>query len=75
MTSSPADAVIDHPDALTVYECDGYALERATRDVVVLPRTAEQVATVVRLPWEEQVPFATRGAGTGPWGARCQHRS
>ena len=31
------DAVIDHPDALAVYECDGYTLERATPDMVALP--------------------------------------
>jgi len=60
-----SDAVIDHPDALAVYECDGYTLERATPDIVVLPRTPEQVAAVVRLLWSEKVPFVPRGAGTG----------
>jgi len=59
------DAVIDHPDSLAVYECDGYTLERATPDIVVLPRTPEQVAAVVRLLWDEKVPFVPRGAGTG----------
>ncbi len=59
------EAVIDHPDSLAVYECDGYTLERATPDIVVLPRTPEQVAAVVRLLWIEQVPFVPRGAGTG----------
>jgi glycolate oxidase len=59
------DAVIDHPDALAVYECDGYTLERASPDIVVLPRTPEQVGAVVRLLWDEKVPFVPRGAGTG----------
>ena len=59
------DAVIDHPDSLAVYECDGYTLERAMPDIVVLPRTPGQVAAVVRLLWDEKVPFVPRGAGTG----------
>jgi hypothetical protein len=33
------DGVIDGPAALLVYECDGYTLERATPEVVVLPRS------------------------------------
>jgi FAD/FMN-containing dehydrogenase len=31
-----------------VYECDGYTLERATPSVVVLPRTPDEVAQVLR---------------------------
>src|SRR5881409_2253605 len=34
-----SDGVIDRPEALLVYECDGYTLERAAPQVVVLPRT------------------------------------
>ena len=59
------DGVIDHPDSLAVYECDGYTLERATPEIVALPGTPEQVAAVVRLLWEEGVAFVPRGAGTG----------
>ncbi len=59
------EGVIDHPDALAVYDCDGYTLERATPDIVTLPRTPAQVADVVRLLWEEGVAFVPRGAGTG----------
>ena len=33
------EGVIDRPEALLVYECDGYTLERAAPEVVVLPRT------------------------------------
>ena len=60
-----ADGVIDHPDALGVYDCDGYTLERGTPDLVVLPHTPEQVPPVLRLLWEEGVAFVPRGAGTG----------
>ena len=59
------DGVIDHPDALGVYDCDGYTLERATPEMVVLPRTPEKVADVVRLLAAEGVAFVPRGAGTG----------
>jgi len=59
------DGVVDHPDALAVYECDGYTLERATPELVVLPRTPAAVAAVVRLLWDEQIAFVPRGAGTG----------
>jgi len=59
------EAVIDHPDALGVYECDGYTLERASPDLVVLPDTPQQVRDVVRLLWDDGIAFVPRGAGTG----------
>jgi FAD/FMN-containing dehydrogenase len=60
-----ADAVIDDAAGLSVYDCDGYTLERGTPDVVVLPPTPEKVAEVMRLLAAEQIPFVPRGAGTG----------
>src|SRR6266480_1308283 len=60
-----ADGVIDRPEALLVYECDGYTLERAAPEVVVLPRTPAEVAVVLRLLAAERVAFVPRGAGTG----------
>src|SRR5438105_733299 len=60
-----ADGVIDRPEALLVYECDGYTLERAAPEVVVLPRTPAEVAAVLRLLAAERIPFVPRGAGTG----------
>src|SRR5437773_1333463 len=59
------DGVIDRHEALLVYECDGYTLERAAPEVVVLPRTAAEVAAVLRLLAAERVAFVPRGAGTG----------
>jgi glycolate oxidase len=50
---------------LSVYECDGYTLERARPELVVLPRSTDEVARVVRLAAAEDVPFVPRGAGTG----------
>jgi glycolate oxidase len=58
-------AVVDHPDALSVYDCDGYTLERGTPEIVVLPRTPAEVAEVVRCLARTGTPFVPRGAGTG----------
>jgi glycolate oxidase len=60
-----ADGVIDHPDALRVYECDGYTLERAAPEIVVLPRATAEVSAVLRLLYRRAIPFVPRGAGTG----------
>ncbi len=59
------DGVVDADDVLLVYECDGYTLERAAPELVVLPRTPAETAAVVRLLAEERVAFVPRGAGTG----------
>src|SRR6058998_3583623 len=64
-TAVGSDGVIDRPEALLVYECDGYTLERAAPEVVVLPRTPAEVAAVLRLLAVERIPFVPRGAGTG----------
>ena len=60
-----ADGVIDDPTSLSVYDCDGYTLERGVPDVVVLPPTPETVADVLRLLARERIGFVPRGAGTG----------
>jgi glycolate oxidase len=60
-----ADGVIDDPTSLSVYDCDGYTLERGTPEVVVLPPTPETVAEVMRLLARERIAFVPRGAGTG----------
>ncbi|HVM97237.1 MAG TPA: FAD-linked oxidase C-terminal domain-containing protein [Candidatus Acidoferrales bacterium] len=59
------DAVIAAPNELRVYECDGYTLERSVPEVVVLPRTTEQVSRLLRLLDKERVACVPRGAGTG----------
>ena len=60
-----ADGVVDRPEALLVYECDGYTLERAAPEAVVLPRTPEEVSGVLKLLASDGIPFVPRGAGTG----------
>ncbi|MBI3785511.1 MAG: FAD-binding protein [Deltaproteobacteria bacterium] len=59
------DGVIVRPHELRVYECDGYTLEKSAPDVVVLPRSTEQVSQILRLLDAEGIAFVPRGAGTG----------
>jgi glycolate oxidase len=59
------DGVIARPAELRTYECDGYTLEKSAPEVVVLPRTTEEVVRIVRLLDRERLAFVPRGAGTG----------
>jgi glycolate oxidase len=52
-----------HAD-LVVYECDGFVIEKNCPDVVVFPRSAEDVAAIVKVCNAADVPFLPRGAGT-----------
>src|SRR5437016_4804841 len=54
---------------LLVYECDAYTLEKRLPNVVVLPRTTEQVSAVVKLCARHKIPIIPRGAGTSLSGA------
>ena len=56
--------VIHGDQELLVYECDAYTLEKQLPNVVVLPRTTEQVVAVVKLCAQHQLPIIPRGAGT-----------
>ncbi len=49
---------------LVVYECDGFVIEKNCPDVVVFPRSTEDVAKIVRICNSADVPFLPRGAGT-----------
>lgn len=59
------DRVVRRKEELLVYECDGLTSYRQRPAVVVLPRTTEEVAAVVKICDRYQVPFVARGAGTG----------
>lgn len=58
------DAVLSAPADLAVYGYDG-SIERHMPDAVVLPTSTEQVAAIVRLASDANVPIVARGAGTG----------
>ncbi|GAB4216403.1 MAG: FAD-linked oxidase C-terminal domain-containing protein [Synechococcales cyanobacterium] len=57
--------VIAQEADLLVYECDGLTSYRQRPKVVVLPKTTEEVAAVVRLCHQYGVGFMARGSGTG----------
>jgi glycolate dehydrogenase FAD-linked subunit len=57
--------VVTEPEQLRVYECDGLTGHRAIPELVVLPRSTEDVQAVLRACHRERVPFVARGAGTG----------
>src|ERR1035441_358668 len=59
------DGVVTDPLQLRTYECDGLTSHRCSPGVVVLPRTADQVAAVVAECARAGVPFVARGSGTG----------
>ncbi len=57
--------IVEGRASLRVYECDGYTLEKAAPDLVVLPQTTEEASRVVALLAAAGAPFVPRGAGTG----------
>src|SRR5213594_1739741 len=67
----PHEAVIDDPATLLPYAYDAsfWSLrQQRLPDVVVVPRTTEEVARVVRYADETATPVVARGAGTGQTG-------
>jgi glycolate oxidase len=60
----PADAVIYDPDETRAYECDALAAYRCPPLAVVLPRTTEEVAAVLRFAHARRIPVVPRGSGT-----------
>ena len=60
----PEDAVIDSAEELCAYECDALTAYRCPPLAVTLPRSTEEVATILRICNEEGVPVIPRGSGT-----------
>ena len=56
--------VLYHPDDLLVFEYDG-SIDRGMPDVVVFPRSGEEVQSVISLAYNKGVPVVGRGSGTG----------
>ena len=67
------DGVIVDLAAKKPYETDGLTAIREVPGVVVLPRTTAQVATVLAICREHDVPIVPRGAGTGLSGGARPH--
>ncbi len=60
-----ADAVLDKPEELLVYECDGLPQHKYLPRAVVFPQSTEETSEVMRVLARSKVPFTPRGAGTG----------
>ena len=58
------DGILHQAEELVVYECDGYIVEKNVPDVVLFPKTTQDVVRIVRTCNEFDVPFVPRGAGT-----------
>ncbi len=59
------NGVVQRRDELLTYECDGLASYRQRPALVVLPKITEQVAELVKICDQNQIPWIARGAGTG----------
>ncbi len=55
---------LDRPEDLSLYEYDG-SVDKARPELVVFPRTTEEVAAIVKITSQHGVPIVGRGAGTG----------
>ena len=58
------DSVLSAHSDLVVFECDGFVIEKNCPDLVVFPRSTEDVARIVKICNEADVSFLPRGAGT-----------
>jgi glycolate oxidase len=57
--------LVSSPEELHTYECDGLVNFRVLPRAVLLPVSAEQVQSIVRICFRERIPFVARGSGTG----------
>jgi len=64
-----AEGLLTDPRELVVYECDAYTLEKMLPHAVVLPKSTEEVAAIVKLCAQHKLPIIPRGAGTSLSGA------
>ena len=55
---------ISDPAGLRTYEADGLTSFRVSPALVVLPGSTEEVAGIVRIAREADLPIVPRGAGT-----------
>ena len=59
------EGIVSRASELKVYECDGWTIEKNAPDVLVMPRSTEQVSAVLKALWRRDIAFVPRGAGTG----------
>ncbi len=59
-----AQRCLDKPEDLTLYEYDG-GVDKAKPEMVVFPRSTEEVVKIVNITRAHGIPLVGRGAGTG----------
>lgn len=59
------NGVVKRKDELLTYECDGLPQYRQRPALVTLPKTTEEVAEIVKVCNQYEIPWIARGAGTG----------
>ena len=69
----PKGQVFTDRSSLVAFEVDA-GIDKGLPDAIVFPRTAEEVARVVRWAAEHHVPLVARGAGTGLSGGAVADR-
>src|SRR6476619_5149454 len=55
---------LDKPEYLLLYEYDG-SIDKSRPEMVIFPRTTEDVVAIVKITNEYNLPIVGRGAGTG----------
>lgn len=55
---------LDRPEDLKLYEYDG-SVDKAQPELVLFPRSTEDVVAIVKITHQHKVPIVGRGAGTG----------
>lgn len=69
----PEGSLMVEAEDLRPYECDGLSAYRQVPMAVVLPADEDQVAAVLAICHELEVPVVARGAGTGLSGGALPH--
>lgn len=57
--------VLQQPQELATYACDACTLVEAPPQLVILPKTPDEAAAVVRACLAYNIPYVARGSGTG----------
>ncbi|MFV9510370.1 glycolate oxidase subunit GlcD [Tepidibacillus sp. LV47] len=56
--------VLDQPEELVAYSYDSTPMYQELPDIVVLPKTTEEVAKVMKIAYENNIPVVPRGSAT-----------
>ncbi len=71
----PRECILFRQEDTAPYECDALTAYRTSPMVVVLPDSEAQVAAILSICHNLEVPVVARGAGTGLSGGATPHRS